>query len=81
MARYIDADAFEVVSLHDKSDEFCEGARYILEKIDAAPTANVSLKSELTKEIFAEIDRMCIDLFGNFNHKAFIEIKNKYIES
>lgn len=37
-------------------------------------------EDELAKEIFDEIDRACIDLFGNFNHKAFIEIKKKYIK-
>ena len=31
-------------------------------------------------EIFEEIDTMCVDLFGNFNHKRFAELKEKYTE-
>lgn len=38
MMRLIDADVFEVVALKDVSDEFVEGARFILEMIDDAPT-------------------------------------------
>ena len=36
---------------------------------------------EIAEEIFAEIDRMCIDTFGNFNHRVFAELKKKYTES
>ena len=36
--RLIDADEFEVVGLQDKSIDFIEGARWMLEKIDNAPT-------------------------------------------
>lgn len=36
--RLIDADIFEVVPLGDVSDEFVEGARFILEMIDDTPT-------------------------------------------
>lgn len=39
MSRLIDADVFEVVCFQGKSDEFLEGAKYILEMIDAQPTA------------------------------------------
>ena len=35
---------------------------------------------ELAREIFAEIDRMCIDTFGNFNHRVLAELKKKYTE-
>ena len=38
------------------------------------------LKREVAEEIFAEIDRMCIDTFGNFNHRVFAELKKKYTE-
>lgn len=34
---------------------------------------------DVAPEIFAEIDRMCIDTFGNFNHRVFAELKKKYI--
>ena len=37
--------------------------------------------SEVAREIFEEIDRMCIDTFGNFNHRVFAELKKKYTES
>ena len=37
-------------------------------------------KSEVASEIFEEIDRMCIDTFGNFNHRVFAELKKKYTE-
>lgn len=36
--RLIDADQFGVVSFQGKSEEFIEGAKFILEKIDEAPT-------------------------------------------
>lgn len=29
------------------------------------------------KDVFESIDCMCIDTFGNFNHKAFINLKNE----
>ena len=35
-------------------------------------------ESEVAREIFEEIDRMCIDPFGNFNHRRFAELKKKY---
>lgn len=36
--RLIDADAFEVVSLKDVSDEFALGVQYAMELLDKAPT-------------------------------------------
>lgn len=36
--------------------------------------------SDLVREIFEDIDRMCIDTFGNFNHRVFAELKKKYTE-
>ena len=38
-------------------------------------------KSEVAREIFEEIERMCIDTFGNFNHRVFAELKKKYTEA
>ena len=35
-------------------------------------------KQEVAREIFAEIERVCIDTFGNFNHRVFAELKKKY---
>lgn len=37
-------------------------------------------RSEVAAEIIAEIDRMCIDTFGHFNHIAFALLKKKYTE-
>ena len=42
MPRYIDADVFEVVTFEGKSDEFLDGAEYILEMIDVQPTVDVA---------------------------------------
>ncbi len=39
--RLIDADAFEVVSLEGVTEEFAEGAKYVLELLDKAPTIRV----------------------------------------
>jgi hypothetical protein len=36
--------------------------------------------SDIASEIFEEIDRMCIDTFGNFNHRVFAELKKKYTQ-
>lgn len=44
--RLIDADEFEVVGLQDKSIDFIEGARWMLEKIDNAPTIIEAEESE-----------------------------------
>lgn len=38
MARYIDADAFEVIRLTDVSEEFALGVQYAMELLDKAPT-------------------------------------------
>ena len=35
-------------------------------------------KADGERESFKEIERMCIDTFGNFNHRAFAELKKKY---
>ena len=37
-------------------------------------------KAEVAREIFAEIEKMCIDTFGNFNHRVFAKLKKKYTE-
>ena len=36
-------------------------------------------KSEAIKEVFREIDNKCIDLFGNFNHREFINFKKEMV--
>lgn len=82
--RLIDADKFEVVVLNGKSDEFCDGAEYILEMLDNAPT--VDIKTEVAREIFAEIEKIII-LTHSFNENGAVvkmdfeelkKIRNKY---
>ena len=38
-------------------------------------------RAEVAIEIFAEIQKMCIDTFGNFNHTTFNKVKKKYTEN
>ena len=56
MSRLIDADVFEVVCLQGKSEEFCEGAKYILEMLDAQPTA---FDVDMTDELIGIIETLC----------------------
>lgn len=43
----------------------------------------VEAKAEVAREIFEEIERTCVDTFGNFyigaTHGAFAELKKKYV--
>lgn len=36
--------------------------------------------SDIAREIFDEIERMCIDTFGNFSHRTFAELKKKHMK-
>lgn len=47
--RLIDADVFEVVTLQDKSEEFCNGVQWILEQIDKQPTINRVVLDEFSE--------------------------------
>ena len=38
------------------------------------------LQADVAREIFAEIDSLCIDTFGNFSYRRFAELKKKYTE-
>ena len=49
------------------------------EKAKAIAEHEQYIKTEVAREIFEEIDRMCIDTFGNFNHRVFAKLKKKYI--
>lgn len=58
--------------------------RYIEDeaKLEAVLIANGWRKStDVAEEIFAEIERMCVDTFGNFNHRVFFELKEKYTQN
>ena len=73
--RLIDADAFEVVFFENKSEEFVDGATYVLEMIDNAPTVDAQEKitelqmekHDLTVElksleaIIADLEEKCDD--------------------
>lgn len=39
MSRLIDTSAFDEITIKDKSEDFIDGAKYILDLIDAQPTA------------------------------------------
>lgn len=39
MGRLIDTSAFDEITIKDKSEDFVDGAKYILDLIDAQPTA------------------------------------------
>ena len=58
----------------------CDDNEDILNSCDAIYEKGYRKASEVAREIFAEIDRMCIDTFGNFNHRVFAELKKKYTE-
>lgn len=51
----------------------------VMEQAEALYNAGYRKASDIAREIFEEIDRMCIDIFGNFNHRVFAELKKKYI--
>ena len=56
--RLIDADPFGVIFLQGKSEEFIEGVKFMLEKIDEAPTITIPVSELDTTEDFGEwIDR------------------------
>jgi hypothetical protein len=38
-------------------------------------------KQEVAREIFEEIEEMCLDIFGNFHSVVFAELKKKYMGS
>ena len=37
-------------------------------------------RAEVAREIFEEIEQMCIDIYGNFHYIVFAELKKKYTE-
>ena len=85
MARYIDADRFDVITFQTNSEDFMDGVDYILEMIDKAPTADVvprseveQAKQEVAREIFEEIDGILNEI-GYFDEIDLTELKKKYI--
>ena len=53
---------------HEESDElemtFCD---------------NFKMEALIEMKMICEIESLCIDIFGNFNHKKFIELKAKHL--
>ena len=88
MARYIDADkALEEVNRiggHNLCGWSTSGVKAL---IDRQTTADVVPKSEVAREIFEEIEKICTDfpLYGNLDSLVlsehdFAELKKKYTE-
>ena len=82
MRRLIDASVFEVVCFQGKSEEFCEGAKYILEMLDAQPTAFDEEKViEDIKSLKMSIDgNIFYDEASKLAHEEIIEKVNETIE-
>lgn len=78
MPRYIDADA--LIAEYDRVHVGpAGGARKLMVE---APTADVAPKSEVAREIFAEIEKiidrtLCLDINA---YSAYEELKKKYTE-
>lgn len=70
----------EVEELKRENESFAKTVNEASELIRKQRTKIEKVKAEGTREIFEEIDRMCIDTFGNFNHRVFAELKKKYTE-
>lgn len=83
MARYIDSkylvdwcNEMYQKQTQIKGKEYCNA---FLQTVVTAPTADVAPKSEVAREIFAEIYEDCFDQFGYINNEALAELKKKYI--
>ncbi len=79
--RLIDADAFEVVSLEGVTEEFAEGAKYVLELLDKAPTVDAvpvvrcfECKKEGTEDCpMVHRDRLFNNLFTETKSDGFCD--------
>lgn len=81
--KQIELDRSEIADIIAQSFEPC-GNKYDASDFEWSAhcllQAGYRKQSEVAREIFAEIGAMCIDLFGNFNHKGFTQLKKKYTE-
>ena len=77
MRRLIDASVFEVVCFQGKSEEFCEGAKYILEMIDAQPTAfdEEKVVAELEETLRLTKEAQAIEHNINNGYGSFLQVK------
>lgn len=71
MARYGDLDKLREEAF------FADTDADVVAYVQKYGYADVVPRNEIAK-IFEEIDRMCIDTFGNFNHRAYAELKKKH---
>jgi hypothetical protein len=82
MSKYRDVEKLigDFKKVEDTAGHAKEFFSLLADLLEGAPTVEVATKGEVARAIFEEIEEMCIDFFGNFNHRMFIEIKKKYTE-
>ena len=82
--RYIDADALAeqmqkrykaLVKEYGDYDHYTTGYDDAIDEVEGFPAADVAPKSEVAREIFAEID-----ILGTYNPELYAELKKKYTE-
>ena len=76
----VDNSTKEFLKLHDDFQKVKREVDRLKYNLKAVLEEIPETKAEVAREIFEEIERMCIDTFGNFNHKVFAELKKKYTE-
>lgn len=64
----------------DLAENYCGGTTCLSCLAHALTAKGYRKSTDVAEKIFAEIDRMCIDTFGNFNHRVFAELKKKYTQ-
>jgi hypothetical protein len=72
MARYINAERFDVITSQRHSEDFIDGMDYILNMIDNAPTEDVVPRSEVEKAK-QEVAR---DILGELSSHTSIGIRH-----
>jgi hypothetical protein len=78
MTKAIDQAKYDMwVGKAHQSGDFTNHSKNIAKTLYAKGFRNAP---NVVREIFEEIDRMCIDTFGNLNHRVFAELKKKYTE-
>jgi hypothetical protein len=61
----------EICAIRDTHDEGDELAMTFCD--------NFKTEALIEMKVICEIDSLCIDTFGNFNHKRFIELKANHL--
>ena len=83
--RLIDAERFEVISFKDKSKEFAEGAQWLAEQIDNAPTVEAIPITKKAYEMFeaayeaklkADMAAMLIEIQIQFEEKGCKDMRD-----